>query len=874
MNKLELQRLVKLEERIYQIAEEEGLKFVPIEFDIVPENKMLEIMAYGMPGQISNWKFGRDYERLKTIYEHSLGGLPMEVVITTNPARSYLMKNNTFAVQALVVAHVVGHVSFSTMNKYHDELDKDIVSKFIAASDRFNDYERKYGIEILERTVDAGHSIYLHSSPFETEETEDEKRQRIFKQMKQKAHERVSTEFDDLFVDNNEIAMEAEVERDLYNHNLWMKLKNQIPVEPTEDILRFVIDNSRVLSDWQKDILEILRYQGRYTWPHVKTKYMNEGFACIVPNSLVITENGFVKIEEAVQYCNKVVGIENKLVNIDKRCVTEEIPTVKIKTNIGLEIEGAELHRILVKVNNSKKDIHLKDLKIGDNVFIATGLNIWPNNLIKINIDSCLQRQQFSRTQKVNIPTKINKDIAYLLGSLVSEGTNLTRGFQFTNQNDVYLELIKSIIESTFNKKVEIEPRENSDTKDIKVHSTPIIDFLYQAGLNKGKSKDKEIPWSILQSPKNIVSHFIAGLFDGDGCIYYNGKYQRQLIFTSKSEKLIRQLVIVLLNYGIYGSFSINKKEGYEDCYQLKISKGKCLKIFYKEILFTDSKKIKLLKEAIDSLKWEYPLEDTCKIIGIEFGKSINYDWHIPDGNHYIAQGFINHNTYWHEFILRKLFNENLLTSEEHAEYNYTNALVKSKNPFSMNPYLIGSEMWYDLVDRYDKGRFGEAYEQEPDMKTRKEWDTKDMLGREKMFETLRTHNDWFFMQNFLTDELVRDLELYLYVKQKDPYSEKIVVTDKTKEEVRKLIIKSFAHSGIPKIVISDGRRKLYLEHRHVGMDLDPEYTQKTLAHIAYLWGDDVYLSTIQNKVTKSYKSENPYVPSSAPKVTSREQQS
>jgi stage V sporulation protein R len=492
MNKLDLQRLVKLEERVYQIAEEEGLKFVPIEFDIVPENKMLEIMAYGMPGQISNWKFGRDYERIRTIYEHSMGSIPMEVVITTNPARSYLMKNNTFAVQALVVAHVVGHVSFSTMNRYHDELDKDIVSKFIAASHRFKDYERKYGIDILEKTVDAGHSIYLHSSPFESDETEDAKRERIFEQKKQQAHERNITEFDDLFTEKGN---PAEVERDLYNHNLWMNLKNKIPVEPTEDMLRFVIDNSRVLSDWQKDILEILRYQGRYTWPHVKTKYMNEGFA-----------------------------------------------------------------------------------------------------------------------------------------------------------------------------------------------------------------------------------------------------------------------------------------------------------------------------------------------------------------------------TFWHERILRQLFNEGFLTSEEHAEYNYTNALVKAKNPYSMNPYLIGSEMWYNIVERWDKGLHGDAYEEETDMKKRKEWDTGDMKGIEKMFEVLRTHNDWFFMQNFLTNELVRELELYLYVKQKDPYSEKIVVTDKTKSEVRELIIKSFSHSGIPKIVVQDGRNTLHLEHRHVGMDLDSEYTQKTLEHLAYLWGSDVHLSTIQNKAVKNYKAENPYL--------------
>ena len=45
MNSQELKRLVKLEDRIYEIAREEGLEFVPIEFDIVPENKMLEIIG-------------------------------------------------------------------------------------------------------------------------------------------------------------------------------------------------------------------------------------------------------------------------------------------------------------------------------------------------------------------------------------------------------------------------------------------------------------------------------------------------------------------------------------------------------------------------------------------------------------------------------------------------------------------------------------------------------------------------------------------------------------------------------------------------------------------------------------------------------------
>ena len=191
------------------------------------------------------------------------------------------------------------------------------------------------------------------------------------------------------------------------------------------------------------------------------------------------------------------------------------------------------------------------------------------------------------------------------------------------------------------------------------------------------------------------------------------------------------------------------------------------------------------------------------------------------------------------------------------------NAFVKAKNPYSMNPYLIGSTMWYDIIERWDKGRFGDEYEEEPDMERKKNWDTGAMQGHEKMLETLRTCNDWFFMQNFLTNDLVRELELYIYVLKRDQWTEKIVVTDKQREEIKHLIIRSFAHSGIPRITVQDGKRELYLEHQHVGADLDAEYTQKTIEHIAYLWGDEVNLSTKANKVAKKYTAKNPYLSTS-----------
>ena len=142
-----------------------GFKFFPIEFDIVPIQKLLELMSYNIPTNISNWKKGRDYEKLRTINENVNNHLPYEVVINSNPARAYLMNNNSLAVQILVISHVIGHSVFFAENVYFKNSRKDIIEFMANAQKRFMSYEARYGLDIVEKTIDAGHSLQLHSLP-------------------------------------------------------------------------------------------------------------------------------------------------------------------------------------------------------------------------------------------------------------------------------------------------------------------------------------------------------------------------------------------------------------------------------------------------------------------------------------------------------------------------------------------------------------------------------------------------------------------------------------------------------------------------------------------------------------------------------------
>lgn len=312
MTKSELHRLIKIEDRIQRIFTEDlGLSCVPIEFDIVPPQKMLEIMAYNIPTNISNWKKGRDYEIQRTRYDHAAGGLPYEVVINADPARAYLMNNNKFAVQCLVIAHVYGHAAFFTHNKLFQKSRKDIVSTMKAASERFNMYEKKFGIDEVEKTVDAGHALQFHSSPFTSNETDEEKRKRIFEQEKKRLRAK-SSKYGDISDENiNEINEDIE----LFNQKLWRKLRSKTPVEPTDDLLRYIIDNSTILENWQKDVLEILRMEGQYYWPIIKTKFMNEGFAVVIHEKIMnqLFKEGLLTSEDHADfnYSNSLVKAEN-----------------------------------------------------------------------------------------------------------------------------------------------------------------------------------------------------------------------------------------------------------------------------------------------------------------------------------------------------------------------------------------------------------------------------------------------------------------------------------------------------------------------------------------------------------------------------------
>lgn len=470
MATVDLERLHEADQLIQEIAGDFGLDCLPQEFDVVPAQKMLEVMAYRLPVNFSHWSFGRDYEIERTKYEHGYA-VPYEVVFNSNPCRGYIMETNPFPIQVLVMAHVYAHNDFMKNNRHFQLSRRDMITSASEAASRFRQYEEDYGLEAVEKIIDAGMAIQWNIDPEAAvhPETEEQIRDRLYGWAKRP---RPAGPFDDLLTPP-EVSTEEKRE-----------LRKKTPPEPTVDLLGYILARSpRGLKEWEKDVLSTIGNQSHYFMPYRRTKIMNEGWA-----------------------------------------------------------------------------------------------------------------------------------------------------------------------------------------------------------------------------------------------------------------------------------------------------------------------------------------------------------------------------TYWHEKIMQRLFAERFLSAEEHGYYNLYNSRVKAHHPRQINPYLLGWALFANIEDRWNRGRFGQEYEECEDAHERKSWDRQLLEGRDKIFQIRRTHTDWSFLAEFLNKEVVDDLNLYIYKEQDKITHYESVVEETDWRIVKQLLVQSMMNWGVPRILVMDGNYQgtlqLYLKHAFENRPLDEEYCRRTLEHIFFLWGRPVYLET------------------------------
>lgn len=275
MTKKELERLAEIEKRIEEYFKEWGLLTTEITFEITTAQRVLEGMSYMFPTNFSHWTFGRDYERHRTVYEHTGGGIPYEQVWNFKKPRAFLVETNPFALNATIVGHVFGHVDFFLGSRYlqHGRSFSNISEEARNASERFAKYEEKYGSEV-ERLIDAGISImwHCHPDPFFEEQDEEIIRERLLELERDKL--RLVNDLNYKFKKPETKEQMSAIDKKLE------ELSTKTPPEPTYDLLNYIIKHSpRPLKPWMVDVLTVMRNQARCLDPNMRTKMINEGWS-------------------------------------------------------------------------------------------------------------------------------------------------------------------------------------------------------------------------------------------------------------------------------------------------------------------------------------------------------------------------------------------------------------------------------------------------------------------------------------------------------------------------------------------------------------------------------------------------------------------
>ena len=189
----------------------------------------------------------------------------------------------------------------------------------------------------------------------------------------------------------------------------------------------------------------------------------------------------------------------------------------------------------------------------------------------------------------------------------------------------------------------------------------------------------------------------------------------------------------------------------------------------------------------------------------------------------------------WASLTHARIMRELDLTDEEFTEYANLNAGVVSPHRRSINPYHLGLKLLEDIERRWDN----------PTEEERVTLGRQPGQGHAKLFEVRELENDVSLIRNYLTRELVDDLDLYLYERQGNEW----VIVEKDWQKVRDGIVAEMTNFGNPVILVEDGdyrrNRELYLKHSYEGRALDFPYAEKTLQYLYQLWRRPVHLETV-----------------------------
>lgn len=295
-----VEELQEISDEARALAEELGLSPLPVNYWLVDYDQMYKLISYeGFQRRYPHWRWGMKYEKTRKEGQYGAGKV-FEIVNHDTPANAFLQKSNSLVDQKSVITHVEAHADFFANNQWFNnrtdaaamlEQHAKRVEKILERPDVSREQVESWidTLVCIEDNIDQHRRL---DRPLQTDEEET-----IDIQQKVEAldlsDDVQKTVFDDTSQEDSEGSPLSYEEKDLFAFLLEHgKHYDQETAKAVE------------YSDWQKELIEIIRREAYYFAPQTLTGTMNEGWAALW-ESRMMSDEDFVTNGNLFEYADK-----------------------------------------------------------------------------------------------------------------------------------------------------------------------------------------------------------------------------------------------------------------------------------------------------------------------------------------------------------------------------------------------------------------------------------------------------------------------------------------------------------------------------------------------------------------------------------------
>lgn len=366
---------------------------------------------------------------------------------------------------------------------------------------------------------------------------------------------------------------------------------------------------------------------------------------CQVGSTLVVSDCGLLRLDELDngsedqwQLLNLSVQQEGRRVPATKFYRNGYRPTKVISLSSGILLQSTPNHRYRAFVGEGYQWIRADELQPLDRVAVVIGGYDKADEQELLPLPDRGVRQGV-KPKKVKTPTQLTPDLAYFLGVYCANGSLHKKGIRihFGDHLTGKIKQVADLGHSLFGLKPGIR-RERTCTS-IYFNSVSLVSWLAVNGLVKEKSLTAVIPKAVRASSAKALGSFIDGLYLGDGSRTGNTKY-----IDTASSQLAQELAVALRAMGV--NVRIQKYERVKG----RKSQLPSYRVYFKKfgsqgaewaeryVNKRDREFLAHVRDLDPSLFWD-------EVAEVGDGEAETFDIEVPDGNAYVANSAVSHNT-------------------------------------------------------------------------------------------------------------------------------------------------------------------------------------------------------------------------------------